>query len=338
MAYMSPDEINSKVEQIYKLIEDNQLKNAIESTKQLIASQSNWEISQKIDELETNYKYMLHYLVEGKGDPEQNRIYNKLIRDLYTITDDAAEYLLAANSPSIFFERKRIMNVRTPISIDEYREIITKQADTTTFLELLDEGPEKESRKRENAAKHENNLNDMFYTLFASPRANSDFINSLNRFMQDEIIPINDKCMLISAITLSLMQRFDAVKVLFLLDICRQPEPEVVVRAITGIIPVFQKYRNRWHLYPECRDRLKLLSDDAMFTHRFMTTLLGFIQAHETEKITKKLTEEILPEMMKLSPMIGKKLNLMSGWVKADLMIKTQSGRRYWKRAACRIS
>src|SRR5690606_4454390 len=66
----------------------------------------------------------------------------------------------------------------------------------------------------------------------------------------------------------------------------------------------------RWHLYPECIDRLKLLSDDAMFTRRFMTTLLGFIQAHETEKITKKLTEEIIPEMMKLSPMIGKKIKL----------------------------
>ena len=307
---MSPTEINRKVVEIKGFIENKELKNAIDSVKELIALQQNWSISQKIDELETNYKYMLHYLIEGKGDPEQHKIYDKLIRDIYNITDDAAENLLLRDSTSFFFEKARIMNVRTPISIEEYREIITKQADTLTFLELLEDGPEKESRKKQNATLHENNLTDMFYTAFVSPRANADLIKSLHSFVQDEIIPVNDKCVLISAITLNIMQRFDAAKVLFLLDMCRRPEALVATRAITGIIPIFQIYRTRWHLYPECINRLKLLSDDYTFTRRFMTTLLGFIQAHETEKITKRLTEEIIPEMMKLSPMIGKKIKL----------------------------
>ena len=53
-----------------------------------------------------------------------------------------------------------------------------------------------------------------------------------------------------------------------------------------------------------------MLSDDKLFNRRFVAAILGYIQAHETEKITKKLNEEIIPEMMKLSPMIGKKINL----------------------------
>lgn len=307
---MSPSEVNRKIKEVHGYIEDRQLKHAIDSVKELNEMQHNWSISEKVDELETNYKYMLHYLVEGKGDPEQNKIYDKLFRDIYSITDDAAENLLIRESSSIFFERERLMNVRTPISIDEYKDIIIKQADTFSFLELLEDGPEKESRKKQNAAVHENSLSDMFYAVFVSPRANSDLIKSLNSFIDDGIIPVNDKCMLISALTLNIMQRFDAAKVLFMLDICRSSEVEIATRAITGIIPIFQMYRKRWHLYPECIDRLKLLSDDAEFTRRFMTTILGFIQAHETEKITKRLTEEIIPEMMKLSPMIGKKIKL----------------------------
>ena len=307
---MSPSEVNRKIKEVHGYIEDRQLKHAIDSVKELNEMQHNWSISEKVDELETNYKYMLHYLVEGKGDPEQNKIYDKLFRDIYSITDDAAENLLIRESSSIFFERERLMNVRTPISIDEYKDIIIKQADTFSFLELLEDGPEKESRKKQNAAVHENSLSDMFYAVFVSPRANSDLIKSLHSFIEDGIIPVNDKCMLISALTLNIMQRFDAAKVLFMLDICRSSEVEIATRTITGIIPIFQMYRKRWHLYPECIDRLKLLSDDAEFTRRFMTTILGFIQAHETEKITKRLTEEIIPEMMKLSPMIGKKIKL----------------------------
>ncbi|MDD4777153.1 MAG: hypothetical protein PHV53_02575 [Fermentimonas sp.] len=307
---MSPNEVNSRIKEIHDYIEDRQLKHAIDSVKELNEMQQNWTISEKIDELETNYKYMLHYLVEGKGDPEQHKIYDKLFRDIYTITDDTAESLLIRDSTSVFFERVRLMNVRTPVSVDEYRDIIIKQSDTSSFLELLDDGPEKESRKRQNAAVHENSLSDMFYTVFVSPRANPDLIKSLHSFIDDEVIPVNDKCMLISALTLNIMQRFDAAKVLFMLDVCRNPDVEIATRAITGIIPIFQIYRKRWHLYPECIDRLKLLSDDTDFSRRFMTTIIGFIQAHETEKITKRLTEEIIPEMMKLSPMIGKKIKL----------------------------
>lgn len=307
---MSSTNIYKKVEAVHRFIENKQLKNAIDGVKELIAMHQSWPISEKISELETNYKFMLHYLIEGKEDPEQKKIYEKLIRGIYTITDDATENLLLEDSSTVFFERMRLMNIRTPISIDEYREIISKQADTFTFLELLDEGEDKELRKKQNATSHENSLNDLFYTVFVSPRANADFIKSLHGFIDDEVIPLNDKCMLISALTLNVMQRFDIAKILFLLDVCRQQETELATRAITGIIPIFQKYRSRWHLYPESNNRLKLLSDDVEFSRRFMTTILGYIQAHETEKITKKLKEEIIPEMMKLSPMIGKKIKL----------------------------
>ena len=103
---MSPTKINRKVREIHSFIEEKQLKHAIDSVKELIELQHNWAISEKIDELETNYKFMLHYLVEGKGDPDQDKIYNKLIRDIYSITDDAAENLLVRDSSSFFRERK----------------------------------------------------------------------------------------------------------------------------------------------------------------------------------------------------------------------------------------
>jgi hypothetical protein len=60
---MSPTKINRKVREIHSFIEEKQLKHAIDSVKELIELQHNWAISEKIDELETNYKFMLHYLV-----------------------------------------------------------------------------------------------------------------------------------------------------------------------------------------------------------------------------------------------------------------------------------
>ena len=307
---MNSFDIGKKLEIIYSHIERKRLKDAIDCVNELAAVQHNWAVSEKISELATNYRYMLHYLIEGKKDPEHRRIYNKLIRDIYTVAEDAAEYLLLQNSSTLFFDKQRLLNLRTPLSIDEYIDLITKQIDTLSFLDLLEEGPEKQSRVRQNSLEHENTLIDLFYAVLVSPKANSDHIESFRNFMDDNIIPVHDKCMVISAITMNILHRFDSTKIEFMLDLCRRPEPELAARAITGLIPVFQIYNSRMELYSELGNRLKLLSDDKMFNRRFIAAIIGFIQAHETEKITKKLTEEIIPEMMKLSPMIGKKIKL----------------------------
>lgn len=307
---MSPTDINIKRELIYSYIEKKQLKSAIDKVKELIALQYNWSISEKLTELETNYKFMLHYLAKGQGDPQQDKIYDKLFRDIYNITDDASESLLLLDSSSIFFEKLRIQNVREAITLDDYKDTLKKQADTIKFLDLLEEGEEKDSRLRKNSLAHENTLRDLFYFIYTSPRANNDFIESLNTFIDDGVLPVNDKCMVISALTLNIFERFDAKKILFLLDVCRSPQTEVAIRATIGIIPIFQIYRRRCPLYPELSNRLKLLSDNIGFNRMFIKAVTGYIRAHETEKITKRLNEEIIPEMMKLSPMIGKKIKL----------------------------
>lgn len=307
---MKPNNTQKRVESIRSYLRDKEVKKAINHLSELVDPQNNWKFSERLSELDSHYRYMLHYLVEGEKDPKRDKIYTKLIRDIYTLTDDAAEQLLLQDSSSFFFEKLRIQNVRSPLSIDEYADTLLKQSDTFSFIDLLDDGPEKVSRIRQNQQAFENTVIDLFYTVYTSPRSNVELTASFERFIQNELIPVRAKSMFISALTLNILHRFDFSKVILLLDTCRRAEPDIACRAIIGLIPIFQKYQTLWPYYPECTDRFKLLSDDPLFNRRFLAAIIGFIQAHETEKITKRLTEEILPEMMKLSPFIGKKINL----------------------------
>jgi len=159
--------------------------------------------------------------------------------------------------------------IRQPISIDEYREMINKQMDTFAVLDLLEDGYEKNSRMKLNAQAHEHTVSDLFYAVFAGPRANDDLIESYRNFMNDTIIPINDKCMLVSALTMNVMQRFDSKKIGFMIDVVQFGVPETAIRAVIGLIPVFQIYASRWKLYPEIVNRLEVLADDPLFTKLF---------------------------------------------------------------------
>lgn len=311
---MNSIQIRDFIKKTNQLIEKKELKNAFDSISSITEELNNWKITDKLNELKNNYKYMLHYLIEGSDDPEQEKIYNKLIRDTYKLTIDAAEASLISESSELFFEKMRISSVRSPLSLDEYGDEIKKKVDTRSLLSLFEEGEEKNNRTKNNEKEYERIVSEMFYTIFSAPRANKDSIDAYNRFLYDDIIPINDKSMFISALMLNIMQRFDAKKILFLLECCSHNNMHISMRSIISLTPILQLYHSRWHLYPELISKMELLSDERDFSRRLLIAIIQFIQSRETEKITKKLTEEILPEMMKLSPIIGKKIK-MDEWM-----------------------
>ena len=307
---MSNTQIKDFVKKTILLIEKKELKSAFDSIDNFTDELHNWKITDKLNELRNNYKYMLHYLIKGSDDPEQEKIYNNLIRNTYKLTTDAAEVASLQDSSELFFEKMRVFSVRSPLTMDEYAEEIKKTIDTRSLLALFEEGEEKKNRTKKNEQEHERIVSEMFYSVFAAPRANNDTIKAYNQFINDDVITVDDKIMLISALMLNILQRFDVKKIFFLLDCCSHSNLNLSMRAVVSLIPILQLYQNRWSLYPELISRMELLSDENYFSRRLLTAIIQFIQARDTEKITKKLTEEILPEMMKLSPIIGKKIKL----------------------------
>lgn len=291
-------------------IENCKIKDALDNIKEMASALQNWHIGEKAEELETNYKYMIHYLVEGNEDPEQQNVYNHLIRSLFALADELSETAQLHSSSKLYFEKLRLTSVHGHRSISDFRDDIAKHADNLSVISLMPDGEDKSIRLKQKRTEFENSVRDMFYAVFVSPAAGNGMIQEYKAFMDDEVMSKNVKNMFVSALTMNILQRFDHKKINFLLDIANFKEPETALRAIIGIVPIFRKYRNRMHSFPLLTSKLAVMSDDPLFVKRLMNILIQYIQAHETEKITKKLTEEIIPEMMKLSPMIGKKINL----------------------------
>jgi tetratricopeptide (TPR) repeat protein len=81
-------------------------------------------------------------------------------------------------------------------------------------------------------------------------------------------------------------------------------------RALVGLLLVFALYRARLSSYPEIAHRFAVLTEEKGISADFQNIILHLIRSRETEKISRKLTDEILPEMMKISPSLRKKMNL----------------------------
>jgi tetratricopeptide (TPR) repeat protein len=62
--------------------------------------------------------------------------------------------------------------------------------------------------------------------------------------------------------------------------------------------------------YPEIESRLKLIREEKDFSRNIEAIILQYLKAMETEKVTRKIREEIFPEMMKIKSTLEEKLDL----------------------------
>lgn len=307
---MNSTNIISKKKDILAYLSKRQLKNAFKALMNLAVNLQDWQISEKLSELETNYKFMLHYLFEGTADAERESVYRNLLRSLYELTDDVADELLKVESSNIFFERLRINALKTQVSVTDFHDQIKEIAGALSLSELIENPQEKEGRKKELAIKRERVGSDMFNMLFISSRTNKKEYEEYIVFLDSYDIPIREKCLFISAITLSVFHRFDSRKVQVLMHASTSEQIAVKARAIVGLIIVMQMYDVRWALYPELQQQLDTLSENQDFRKAIISIIIQLIRSRETEQISKKLTEEIIPEMMRFNSLAGRKLNM----------------------------
>lgn len=306
---MDNRDIVSLKKEILLYLSKRQLKDVFELLMKLTLNTQDWKLSETLSELETNYKYMLHYLFEGVEDPEREKVYRNLLRSLYELTDDTADELLKIGSSNIFYEKYRT-NALKKDTISDYQSYLKESLDNLSLVDLLEEGEEKKNRKRELHVKRERIDSDLFYYIYVSPRLTETDFSEYTSFLHNLETPIREKSLFISAITLNLLHRFDSRKVQLLMQAAVLDNMQLRARAIVGLVIVMQMYDTRWHLYPELEGQLGSLSENLDFKKSVLRIIIQLIRSRETEQISKKIKEEILPEMMKFNNLAGRKLNM----------------------------
>lgn len=288
---MTPQEITDYYNGIVFSLDNKELKNAFDSLRQLIAATREYSFLDKLNELHETYKYMLRYRAEGADDPMRQQIYHNLLISAYELADTLKHKLLTNESALTFYSRRRTARSIPPAT---FRELETK-------LALSAEAGERAGFDRA--------VTDLFSRIWISDRLPLEDAALLQQLLLDESASYV-ACEAVSALTLALQETFDERKLMLLFDAADHASPQVRIRALIGILLTLYSYRQRMYLYPKAAERLAELAEQPSFLPLLRTVILKFILSRETEKITRKLQNELLPEMMKITPKLKRKLNM----------------------------
>lgn len=303
-------EMKSFFSKISESLEQKRLKQSFEILTFLLANLSNWQLKERLNELEDNYKMMLRYLTDGVKDPQQEKIYHDLLRSIYQVADQTVLEIKTSHSWSYAYETRRALLYAPPESLNRLVESINDLVGKITLNDLLDECEEKSKNLQSIEKERETIESKVFRIIWTSGLWTGNEKKIWAGVLCNELNTNTVNCLIVSALILSLEELFDEQKINLLLDACENPNEEIRQRALTGVLLFLRRYDKRLYLYPNITNRLQYLSDNKVFISDVRHIILQFILSRETEKITRIMKEEIIPGMMKINPLLNKKIRM----------------------------
>ncbi len=306
---MTITDINREQHEIYNLLAERRLKEAFGKLSAWVTELQEWQCHDKLTELETSYRYMIQYMLDGADDPERKSIYDHLVLSAYQLTDQISDSLAATSSPTQYYGwRRYTTSGRSDCSLTTRLAQCDDALGELSLATLLSESEQDTKHIKEMKMRAEEAAGLLFMDVWTNyPASESDYATLREIFepghFSDAFISL-----VISAMLLNLMHRFDEKKLLILLDVYRHDSPEIQLRSLCVALIVMYLYRERLPLLPKVQNRIDALAEEPHFKSDVRTLFLQFIKSRETEKISRKMNEEVLPEMMKLGPSLYKKM------------------------------
>ncbi len=293
---MNEQTVQEQYQHIISLLQQKRLKEAQSLLETFLWDSSNWSLRNRLEQVQTSYRYMLQYMRQGVNDPERPKLYRKLLVETWEIADQARLSLLDEVSNHYYHSlRKNRERLPEEYDIATLRKVLESFPDDMAVCRLMPNNQNLDAVLK----RHEETNQVLFLATWGNSAWTAKDEQQAKELLESELLPINDLCLFTSAVTLSLMECFDMRKFAWLLDATTHADTHVSQRALVGIAIVLHIYPTRLPCYPELAARLSLFNEDGSFGKQLNRIYVQLLRSQETEKIDKKMREEIIPEMMK---------------------------------------
>ena len=292
------------IKDIYNLLDNKRLKEALVQLQAVSTQVPDWKLRNRIEELQETYGYMLQYARKGIQDPNRLKMYSHILRSAYELTDWTHISLLLPHAPGPYFEILRTFNQRPAHSYPELLvQLESYTEDISTVQLFYNEKERQQTETQKICHQHENAINELFNKVWTHIFWNESDTHEVQKIIDSLLVSSNDKAILMSAVTMSLMHLFDERKFQCLLKACQHEDLQVSQRALVGLAIIIDRLENRIQLYPNLVSQLSLLKEEEKFRLNLFTIQMQLLMTRETSKITKKMNEDIIPGIMKATQM-----------------------------------
>ena len=294
---MNEQAIQEQYQHIVNLLEQKRLKEAQVQLEAFLWNCNDWTLRNRLEQAKVSYQYMLQYMRQGVNDPERQKLYRQLLAETWELAEQTRISLLDEVSTRYYHSlHKNKKNMVAGYGMSSWLKVLESFPDDMAVCQLM---PDNKQSLDSALQRHEGTAQYLFLTTWGNSGWTVEEEQEARLYLESELLPVNDLCLFTGAILLSLMECFDPRKFSWLLDAATHADTQVNQRALVIIAIILHIHSNRLRLYPELMAKLSLLDEDGSFGKQLNRVYIQLLRSRETEKIDKKMREEIIPEMMR---------------------------------------
>ena len=295
--------IEKLIEQLEKNLSEQRLAEALRLLPILADKLQQGAMASKADEIKLVYEQLLLFVLKGTSDAQREQIFRQLMQKAYALFDDLCEVYCMQNAA--FFDCRS--NRKTP-SLSVCLERLQAAQDHVSLNGLLNDAfaDVNTHTPTANLAKQQT---DLYYSVFFTSHFYENEAQQLSAFITDEGNDAACRSVVVTALMMSALRYFQQEKMLLLFSIVSNRTDWIRQRALVAVVLLLLRYNNRLSCYEKVQRALQNFAADTEVVRELEQVLCHLIRTGETELINQKIKEDLLPDMMRITPTLNDKWN-----------------------------
>ncbi len=308
---MNTGTVIRKHREVCSLVIRKKVRQSFAVMSDMLDSVSVGELRDEFARLQMTYRNILKYTVEGIHDPERQKVYNRLLQDILRLNDRIRQDILARYSGWYTYSVRATEQREGRLSGNSIIESMDDLVFKSRLDELLSSAEIGSSESKREQALETGRLSEMIFRhLWLTDSYGEAEESLLGLLAGSGQFKWHDIATFVSAITLSSLRTWDPAKIKLLAGLTAETTPQVAERAVTGLVFTLHYYNDRLSLYPEVMRIVSELAKRENFREHCRIVVLQAIRSRYTEQLSRRMSEEILPKVIRLRPRIEEKLDL----------------------------
>ena len=291
---------------IYDIIDTGRIPEAVRLLRKAAAPYP--AIMERLDSVATTYRYMRDYFLDGAQDDSRERIYREILESLRVVARLVSIERRIPSDTSGYFAALRMERAHPTVLTDMVEKYM---ADVSRLRSEEDMNGQADALRKE----AEQLLDRIFIrTRILSP----DSSKELSR-LTDILIPHSkDHAPLVRQIvvarTLGALSFCDKASLTFLLDLYDGiPDERLSAVILTCIVLILNTWPRMERENPDLNQRLGMFMDSIVSYTRLRDVVMTLIRTRDTDRVARKMKDDLIPSLMNTSPEIMRRLSEAGG-------------------------
>lgn len=300
----------------YKLLNeslaDRRIHSAIENL-QIMAGvvRAPWSVNRDIENIRESYDLMRKYALDGADDPCRSEMLESMVAGIRRIASMILRHAEVLDSPNQYFGVLRYESMQDDSSLPLLLERYRRQNSELVGQTLLG----RESKAGENTVGSqivdiEALSRRIFNYVWTAFPLSKDDVESLKAVFNDDSVSNSFKELIVSALMLGGLEYFDESRVELLAGLYQNSYPQLEVKALVGMALLMWSNRDVVNSN-RIKNVIGSIAEKNGWQSDLKMVFLELVRTRDTERISRKFRDEIIPDMMKLRPDLIKKIGNM---------------------------